>query len=259
MYSEKQHFSALLISHPKLPNLDSVVEHFLGVDFEVKDSHNEKFIHLSYLSKTAFHKEIEEGSLYSNHKQPKTKKIGGKTRYIYDCYLSEFNYGGRALFLYAAPFKGILKETVDPKARTLQSQQLSFNFLELANFCELFNGSGVPSEMTISRINLQTNGTLGLKSIAFFGEDVLRTEQYENIKSLTRPSSLRLVYNDRCSKSISINTDRAGNWSFYLKEQNELNALFPIFEYLSDKKLISSTINDPRKRQSRQDDALGRG
>lgn len=257
MYSEKQHFSGVLISHPKLKDLNSVVSNFLGIDFEVKNSDSDGYLHLSYLSKTPFHREPVEGSIYQGHKKPEVRKVDGKNRYVYDCYLSKFAYANRSIFLYAAPFKGILKDTVDPKARTLQSEQLSFHFLDLVKFCELFEGVGAPSEMTISRINLQTIGTSGLKSIAFFGEDVLRTEQYENIKLLTRPSSLRLVYNDRLSKSLSINTDRAGNWSFYLKQREELNALFPIFNFFSEKSLVKSTYNDPRKRQSLQDEALG--
>lgn len=260
MYKEKQHFTGLIFSHPKLTSILETLTCFLDSSFEIKkETHSfpSEITHFHYISQSKYHRVLDNQNLSSNQKRPQTKRIDGKTYYFYDCYLTKFDLNKNICFFFSAPFKDLLRDIIEPKAEKLHSEQLTFYYVDLPRFCSLFESSESSSQITVSRINLQSVGSSGLKSIALYGEDVLRTEPYRKVKTLARPSSVRMIFNNGEDAVFAINTDRAGNWSYYLKKQIELNSIFPIINYFTKMDLLKSTFNDPRKRISPQDELLG--
>jgi len=259
MYKEKQHFTGLIFSHPKLTSISESLSCFLGSSYEIKKDVSlvpSSITHLHYFSSTRYHRALDTQELVSNQKRPHTRRIDGKTHYLYDCYLTKFELNSSICFFFSTPFKDLLRDIIDAKAIKLQSEQLTFYFVDLSRFCSLFESSESSTEITVSRINLQAVGSSGVKSIALYGDDVLRTEPYKKVKALARPSSVRMIFNNG-DETFALNTDRAGNWSYYLKKQTELNAIFPIITYFTKMNLLKTTFNDPRKRVSPQDELLG--
>lgn len=236
-------FSAVLISHPEFADLASVVANILGPEYEIKSSNDGKYVHLAYLSKTAFHKQTVD--LYPNRSRPQTQSIGGRNRYIYYCYLFEIKTAGRSLFLFAAPYKGIVKKTFNFKIKTKLSGALSFHFIALEKFCKKFEWEELPNSITVSVICLRTCGDVRLKNITLSGSDVLGTEIYKTITYMTTPTSLKFTYSFEHSKFISITTDEACSWSFSLSSQDELDALLRVIASFNANRLLRSTYFYP--------------
>lgn len=251
MFSEKQHFYSVFISHPLLQNLEAVQNSLTGSYDEIDRIENTdiKVLHLYYQSEKAFHRIAEDPK--SNFKRPKTRRIRGNSFYLYNCYLIQFKHGTHhPYYMLAAPFKPILKESIDSSAAKLKSERISFHSLNLAGVCRHFEQSKIKREITISRISFQAISSSTLRSMALFGDDVLLSEPYLRIKSYGSPSSLRLIHRTNNGDVIAINTDRLGNWSFYLKEKNDLVKFHTPLAYLHSNGLIKISYVDPREKNS---------
>lgn len=260
MFKEKQHFAGLIFSHPKLTSISETLNCFLGSNYEIKNSGSSvpsSIIHLYYISQLKYHRVLDNQELLSNQKRPQTKRIDGKIYYLYDCYLTNFELNNSICFFFSVPFKDLLRDIIDAKAKKLQSEQLTFYYVDLPRFCSIFEGSDSLTQITISRINLQAVGSSGLKSIALYGDDVLRTEPYKKVKTLARPTSVRMIFNNCEDTLFALNTDRVGNWSYYLKKKERLDSFLPIITHFTEMNLLKHTYNDPRKRVSPQDELLG--
>lgn len=261
MYSEKQHFSAILFSHPMLFSCIEVLDKLLVGKYEhVQNTtvgNGETLSHIYYITKTKYHR-FDDEPITTYHKKPKSRKIGGETHYLYDCYLMEIPQLNQdtPLYLFSSPFKNLLKDSINSSLKSMRSEKLTFNFIDLSELIICLSKTNQNPDMTISRMNLQAIGPIGVRSVALYGDDVLLSALFDSIKKYTNPSSVRLVYNEDSKNTFSINTDRAGNWSFYLKKQQELYKLHKIFAFILDNELVRKTYNDPRLRRSLQDEIL---
>ena len=263
MFHEKQHFYALSFSHPNLLKLSAVVHYILGDNFSViknlSMSSDLSIKHLSFYSLNAFHRIPPDELDQTRTKLPKMKKYRGKLHYIYDCYLIKFDYQDRRPFyLFASPYKAILNEQIDAEAPKLKSEKLSFYSINLIKLLKIYETGKIFSNFNITRINFQSIvDTPYLKSLAMYGDNVLHSESYLRIKSFTSPSSVRLLYADN-DKGLALNTDRSGNWSFYLRFQNDLKFFDNFYRFFSDENLIDVSYNDPRRSISSSDERLQR-
>ncbi|MCK5347678.1 MAG: hypothetical protein KAR20_29925, partial [Candidatus Heimdallarchaeota archaeon] len=192
--------------------------------------------------------------------KPKTKRIRNTTHYLYDCYLIELildkNNFPYPLYLFASPFKKMLKDIVDSDVIKLKSEKASFHYLNIPLLIERLKSTDENPGIFVTRVNLQTTGADGLKSITLYGDDVVFSKQYDDISRFSKPSSIRLVYRKLGDEGFAVNTDRGGNWSFYLKDQSELICFEYMLCYFEVNGLIDKTYTDPRKRRSTQDEKL---
>jgi hypothetical protein len=262
MYREKQYFAALMFSHPMLSDVDTVIKRILGDPFEsVSDviaSTDTIARHMHFVSGDAYHRLDDRLEFTANLKRPQTRRIGGTTFFLYDCYLLQFKIDQtRSYFIFAAPFKKMIKDSLDASAPKLASERLSFHFIKLIKLCDQFARTDVHHNLKVTRINLQAIlGIAGVKSISLFGDDVLISEPYERVRLFTSPSAIRIFFDNEAGSTLPVNTDRAGNWSFYLKSQNNLGSFREIMFYLHTNGLLGTSYNDPRKRLSPLDQCL---
>jgi hypothetical protein len=261
MFQEKQHFSGLILSHPKIGNVADALENFFTFKIDsqemISSAGNGSVIHFRCLSEKVYHK--GEDLLISGVKRAKTKKINGITYYLYNCYLLWLRQDeGTAndYFLFAAPFKKMLKDVIDSRLLKLKSQKASFAYIEIPLLINNLKETEKAPLLYITRMNIQSVASSGIKSIALYGDDIVLSPQFNNFILSGKPSSVRLVYNTGELDQFSVNTDRFGNWSFYLKNQTEITKFHNIFSYFHDNKVLKKTFNDPRDRRTAGDDRL---
>jgi len=254
MFGEKQYFSALAFSHPLLQSLKAVTSKLLGESFEVHkdESHAEiPFLHLYFATNKPYHR-IADEITSRRIKVPKTKRIEGITFFLYNCYLMQVATSRGVHFILAAPFKTLLNDCLDANAPMLNSEKLSFYFLRLTDFCNTFETAHYRNIVTVTRINLQVVvGGSKVKSLALYGDDVLLSDAYAQLRVFTIPSAIRMV-SEPGDASFAINTDRPGNWSFYLRNKNDLPRLGRLFTTFTNAGILEASFSDPRKRVSSQ-------
>lgn len=256
MYRENQYFAALSFSHPLLSDLDSVQEKLFGKTFEtVSAVVTSEFLtarHLHFVTTNPYHRVVEETDLRSV-KKPKTRKIGNQRFYLYDSYLLRIKLGLKHPYYFlAVPFRKMLKDCLDASAPKLESEKLSFHSLNLIKTCNHLSNTELSCKLKITRINLQTIvETSGLKSVALYGDNVVLSELYDQIKMYTTPSAIRVFLQEPDKKnSFAINTDKVGNWSFYLRHQPSLTHIERLLNEFYLNKLLETSYGDPRRRKS---------
>jgi len=115
----------------------------------------------------------------------------------------------------------------------------------------------------IKRINAQILGEANKKvvSISLFGNDVIKSDIIKKILNYDKeknredinplftckpiifvPNSIKLTFDDgtvTIREEFSLNTDKFGNFSFYLKTTKDLEKLYQIIKFLHTQKLLS--------------------
>ena len=257
MFDEKQYFHALTFSHPKLSSLKAVHQNILGDDFvkekEIQLSSDFRVWHFNYKTVEPIQR-IPDDLTGLNIKVPRSETMNGKTYYLYDCYLLKIKIDNKPVcFIFAAPFKKILKSSIDSSAPKLQSEKLSFYLINLIQFCKKIESAQFDHILNITRINLYSIVEPALlKSVAMYGDNILSSGPYGKIKEFTSPSALRISYFGHADDKFSFNTDRGGNWSFYLRVKEELFCFKEIYGFLFEQDLLETSFNDPRRRESSQ-------
>lgn len=268
MFSEKQHFSAILISHPILSNSNHQVKDIFVGDIELldvkKSSENSTITHIHYIvpeTKYLRFQHSQTNGKTEPRKRPKKISKGNSNFFCYDCYIVEFfsDISKQRLMFFGAPFKELLKDAINSSLPKVKSEKVSFHYVDLSGLVKILRTTVKSPSISISRMNLQVTGEMGLRSLALYGEDVLLSSVYgsESVQRYTKPSSLRMNYSDDPSRMFALSTDRFGNWSFYLRKKNELSTLNKIFDFLISNNLLHKTFNDPRLRRSAQDEVFG--
>ena len=259
MSKEKQHFSALIFSHPLIKKPNDLLGTILLGSFktgEKIESGKTTFLHLEHYSKFPYKMTSEEAKatdLFKNKKRPNIKNIGDHEEFLYDCYLKTVvpPPHGQPQFMFSAPLRQILKKVVDSDANKLKSEKVTFYRLKILEFCKYLEDHS-ELRMRVKRINLQIPGASDASRMALYGNDVLKSIIYLTIKDFATPTSLQIVYNNEHEQEIVFNTDGAGNWSFYLRLQKDIRIFAEAFRALGNAGFLKDTYNDPRRRETQE-------
>ena len=189
----------------------------------------------------------------------------------YRVYLVDISFLNINGLLIASPIEKII-ETLPFKK---PSKYIGCNLIRVCN--DQYKGSTDPN-VNIGRLNVELLGEKDNKvtSLAMYGPDILssllmrdllfqrlnpKSKNYKTIISSvinsnpfadpfsnqyqTRsvdPTSCRLRFDDGKSKSIGLNADRFGNFSFYLGQPDEINNIVNIFKYMNSIEALNPNI-----------------
>jgi hypothetical protein len=257
MSKEKQHFSALIFSHPLIKKTNELLGTILIGSFETGESIETgkvSFMHLEHYSKTPYAMTTEEAKatdLFKKKKRPNVRNVGEHEEFSYDCYVKSVmpQSQGQQQFMFCAPIRQILRKVVDSDATKLKSEKVTFYRLKILEFCRYLEEHS-ELRMRVKRINMQIPGASDASRIALYGNDVLKSIIYLRLKDFATPTSLQIVYKNEHEQEIVFNTDGAGNWSFYLRVQKDIHIFAEAFRALGKLGFLKDTYNDPRRRES---------
>ena len=189
------------------------------------------------------------------------KRVGGF--YTYRLYLADIRVGGDWSILIAAPMRELLPDI--RKETNLQYCRCDLRVI----FNDQFIG---PQEtnVSVSRLNARIFGDSRAKSIALYGNGLIAADVLKDIlgdKLVKRkggpfpkvntgdarigPNSCRLVWDDGQSKPFALNIDIFGNYSFYLRDFDEMQALISILKYVDGLGAIKADVEmDPLRRST---------
>ena len=192
----------------------------------------------------------------------RVKKKGSK--YIYGVYISDIMVRDDWSVLIAAPMRELL---IDVR----QKNEVIYCRCDLhAILNDQFIGPR-ETRVNITRLNARIFGDSRAKSIVLYGKglttagvlkDILGKElikredgpfpKVNTGESRLEPSSCRLVWDDgKTAKPFALNIDIFGNYSFFLREMNEIQSLINILSYINDLDAIKADVEiDPLKRSS---------
>ena len=259
MFKEKRRFSAILLSHPILYSTDMFLKDVLVGDYEVVNSTEYSgatiVTHFHYISKTPYHRVAEDSDSSGLPKRVKSRKIDGVSHFLYDCFIVEMilKSENEKLFFLGVPFKALLNDSINSSTPKLKSEKISFHYITLPGLVTALGATTKSPAISITRMNLQATGSIGIKTVTLYGGDVLLSSLYDDVRKYTKPSSLKIVCSEDPLMVFGLTTDRVGNWSFYIKKQEELSSLSKLLGFLIDKKLMQKAYKDPRTRRSAQD------
>ena len=196
----------------------------------------------------------------------------------YRVYLLDIRLPKLEGLLISTPIENIFSKLVFPKP-------INYIASDLSKICDDQFKRPTNQDISITRLNIETNSEKDNKvnSAAIYGSDILssilirdlifqRIDQnntsYKNtISSIldskpftapfknqhqirsTLPTSCRLKYDNGKTKPIGLNTDRFGNYSFFIAYSDDFFSIIEFFKYLSNIKALLTEIKiDPLKR-----------
>ena len=183
---------------------------------------------------------------------------------IIETIIARLHVGDRPLILVCTPFLPALREL-------LQGITPTFFRADLRRVCDDQFKGATDANIKIPRLHSKLEGDKGerISSLTFIGKnvltsavirDILRYAQERSrlatpfsVEALTKdvvgrgldPVSCRIKWDDGSGVGVALNLDRYGNFSFYLKNEETISDLFPIFSYLTKTNALFPTPIDP--------------
>lgn len=188
------------------------------------------------------------------------KKQNGN--FAYRLHLADIPIGEKRGILVASPVKEIIPIAL-PK---LDFMYATCNLRKMFN--DQFYGAST-SAVTIARLNARVLREDTVESVALYGSDLLTSQTMKDILGddlisdkggpftprkqgvdlRIDPNSCRLVWDDGGARSFGLNLDRQGNFSFFMRDTNDLRGLMLILNYINSIRAIQgdNAINPIRQ------------
>ncbi len=206
----------------------------------------------------------EPPTSYLRNKVEKTEK-----GYRYRAYVADVILNGFKGVLLAVPWRELL-----PKLRP--SEEVKYARCSLrAILNDQFSGSHDPN-ISISCLYARHYGDPKVASLALYGKDVLTSDVVTDIlgnevtmgrelpfspnesgHARIEPNSCRLKWDDGSGEAVSLNVDRFGNFSFFMRRPDELISILAILQYIDALSAMSRDLEiEPWKRSETALDRL---
>ena len=190
-----------------------------------------------------------------------------KGLFNYEIYIIPFSINGALSFILTAPNPKVLDEL----SSKIESSNLLFIACELKSICNSKYYEDDSEFISITRINAQVPDEKSkINSIGLYGPNVIKSETLkkiftEPVASISLsdggpfnpknhhpsiiPNSIKLVYDDGSNSKFSLNIDKFGNCSFYLRNIQNFQGLMKIMNQLEERKSFQVSLKiNPVKR-----------
>jgi hypothetical protein len=188
--------------------------------------------------------------------------------YTYEIYLLPIEAESVKYLLISCPHPKLFSSIIDEVANFWQAFSPIFIVCNLISLCNIKFQDESDDFLYIRRMNAQILGEDNKKvvSIGLFGRNILKSATLRKIlefnsdndldvfsaKKMLIPNSIRLTYDDgkdRKNEEFSLNMDKFGNYSFFLRTLADFEKISYTFNFLLSKKCLNvESSESPLKR-----------
>jgi len=250
---ENVHMRAVIIAHASLPRL---ADKGTFASYRLRSLARDDELNASY-GTIAVTSQIEPPT-EAIRKVVKSSSKG----YEYRIHLADIRFGQKWGILVAAPLKDLIPPTLPNNA------QLTYLTCDLKRvFNDQFRGGSTPS-VSVARLNARVLREDAIESVALYGKDLLTSNMMKDIlgEELVKdsggpfspvekelriaPNSCRLVWDDGTARSFGLNLDSHGNYSFYMRDTNDVPGLLKILKYVNSIGAMSKMEMNPLRKST---------